>query len=163
MKTAVVTGGASGIGRATCARLLADGFTLAVCDLDEGGAKESAGPSGLGRGVDVADAGSVEAFFAEVVATLGRIDVLVNNAGISGRARIDDPQAAEVWDRLIDVNLQGLFNVTHACVPALKETRGCIVNLSSIVAFVSGISSAGYVASKGAVRSLTQVLARDLA
>src|SRR5258706_139885 len=82
---------------------------------------------------------------------------------LSGPAQFDDPQVAEVWDRLISVNLEGLFNVTHAFVPALKARRGCIVNLSSIVAFVSGISTAGYVASKGAVRSLTQVLARDLA
>jgi NAD(P)-dependent dehydrogenase (short-subunit alcohol dehydrogenase family) len=94
---------------------------------------------------------------------MGPIDILINNAGISGKARIDDPNAAEVWDRLIEVNLQGLFNVTHAFVPALKASHGCIVNLSSIVAFVSGISSAGYIASKGAVRSFTQALARDLA
>jgi len=105
----------------------------------------------------------VQACAADLEGRIGSIDMLVNNAGISGRARIDDPQATEVWDRLIEVNLQGLFNVTHAFVPALKKTRGCIVNLSSIVAFVSGISSAGYVASKGAVRSLTQVLARELA
>ena len=89
--------------------------------------------------------------------------MLINNAGISGRARIDDPEATQVWDRIIGVNLQGLFNVTHAFVPALKQSRGCIINLSSIVAFVSGISTAGYVASKGAVRSFTQALARDLA
>ena len=94
---------------------------------------------------------------------LGPIDVLVNNAGISGKARIDDENATEVWDRLINVNLQGLFNVTHAFVPALKQSKGCIINLSSIVAFVSGISTAGYIASKGAVRSFTQALARDLA
>jgi NAD(P)-dependent dehydrogenase (short-subunit alcohol dehydrogenase family) len=113
--------------------------------------------------LDVTDRAATQRFAEAITARLGPIDILVNNAGISGKARIDDPQAAEVWDRIINVNLQGLFNVTHAFVPALKQSRGCIISLSSIVAFVSGISSAGYVASKGAVRSFTQALARDLA
>jgi NAD(P)-dependent dehydrogenase (short-subunit alcohol dehydrogenase family) len=113
--------------------------------------------------LDVTDRGAVQAIAESLTTRIGAIDILVNNAGISGKARIDDENATEVWDRLIQVNLQGLFNVTHAFVPALKQTRGSIVNLSSIVAFVSGISSAGYIASKGAVRSFTQALARDLA
>jgi NAD(P)-dependent dehydrogenase (short-subunit alcohol dehydrogenase family) len=123
----------------------------------------ASGGQAWAEAVDVTDRGAVLSLAESLTARLGPIDVLVNNAGISGRARVDDPESAEVWDRIVQVNLQGLFNVTHAFIPALKRTRGCIVNLSSIVAFVSGISSAGYVASKGAVRSFTQVLARDLA
>ena len=133
---------------------------LFMAGLDMGTA---AGGQAWSVAIDVRDRAAVQACATDLEARLGPIDLLVNNAGISGRARIDDPNATEVWDRLIEVNLQGLFNVTHAFVPALKKTRGCIVNLSSIVAFVSGISSAGYIASKGAVRSLTQALARDLA
>jgi NAD(P)-dependent dehydrogenase (short-subunit alcohol dehydrogenase family) len=121
------------------------------------------GGEAVANGDDVSDYDGAGRLIQTAVDTFGTIDVLVNNAGISGKARIDDPNAEEVWDRLIQVNLQGLFNVTHAFVPALKRSQGCIVNLSSIVAFVSGISTAGYIASKGAVRSFTQALARDLA
>jgi len=66
--------------------------------------------------------------------------VLVNNAGISARSKFDEPGAREAWDRVMSVNLQGVFNVTQAFVPALKRTQGSIVNLSSIVAFGAGIS-----------------------
>ena len=83
-RVAVVTGGGSGIGRATCSRLLADGFTLAVLDLDGDAAKAAAGSAGLGLAADVSDAEQVEQAFATIVATYRRIDVLVNNAGISG-------------------------------------------------------------------------------
>ena len=168
-KLALVTGAAGGLGSAIAEGFAREGARVIVADLDRTKAQAvadriaAAGGQAWGEAVDVTDRAAVAAFAQDIRERRGAIDVLVNNAGISGRARIDDPQAAEVWDRLIEVNLQGLFNVTHAFVPALKETRGCIVNLSSIVAFVSGISSAGYVASKGAVRSLTQVLARDLA
>ena len=83
-RVAVVTGGGSGIGRATCTRLTADGFTLAVLDVDGEAAKVAAGPDGLGCAADVADRDAVDAAFARVVAAFGRIDVLVNNAGVSG-------------------------------------------------------------------------------
>ena len=83
-RVAVVTGGGSGIGRATCTRLTADGFTLAVLDVDGEAAKVAAGPDGLGCAADVADPDAVDAAFAQVVGAFGRIDVLVNNAGVSG-------------------------------------------------------------------------------
>jgi NAD(P)-dependent dehydrogenase (short-subunit alcohol dehydrogenase family) len=168
-KLALVTGAGGGLGSAISLGFAREGARVIVADIDLSRADataeriRAAGGEAWSVALDVCDRAAVQACAADLEGRIGPIDLLVNNAGISGRARIDDPQATEVWDRLIEVNLQGLFNVTHAFVPALKKTRGCIVNLSSIVAFVSGISSAGYVASKGAVRSLTQVLARELA
>jgi NAD(P)-dependent dehydrogenase (short-subunit alcohol dehydrogenase family) len=168
-KLALVTGAGGGLGSAISLGFAREGARVIVADIDLSRADataeriRAAGGEAWSVALDVCDRAAVQACAADLEGRIGSIDMLVNNAGISGRARIDDPQATEVWDRLIEVNLQGLFNVTHAFVPALKKTRGCIVNLSSIVAFVSGISSAGYVASKGAVRSLTQVLARELA
>ncbi|MFT3821240.1 MAG: SDR family NAD(P)-dependent oxidoreductase [Rubrivivax sp.] len=168
-KLALVTGAAGGLGSAIAAGFVAEGARVIVADLDGAKAEGLAarlraeGGRAHAAALDVTDRAAVQAFAQQVLQSHGAIDVLVNNAGISGRAKIDDPQVAEVWDRVIGVNLEGLFNVTQAFVPALKASKGCIVNLSSIVAFVSGISTAGYVASKGAVRSLTQVLARDLA
>jgi NAD(P)-dependent dehydrogenase (short-subunit alcohol dehydrogenase family) len=168
-KLALVTGAGGGLGSVIAQGFVNEGARVVLADLDLARAEAVAaaireqGGQAWAEQLDVTDRAAVQAFAGRLTAERGAIDVLVNNAGISGRARMDDPQAEEVWDRLIQVNLQGLFNVTHAFVPALKQSRGCIVNLSSIVAFVSGISSAGYIASKGAVRSFTQALARDLA
>ncbi len=168
-KLALVTGAGGGLGSVIAQGFVNEGARVVLADLDLARAEAVAaaireqGGQAWAEQLDVTDRAAVQAFAGQLTAERGAIDVLVNNAGISGRARMDDPQAEEVWDRLIQVNLQGLFNVTHAFVPALKQSRGCIVNLSSIVAFVSGISSAGYIASKGAVRSFTQALARDLA
>ena len=168
-KLALITGAGGGLGAALAHGFVREGARVIVADIDaaRAGAVASQITEQGGRAwaevLDVTDRAAVHRFADDIDTRLGAIDILVNNAGISGRAAIDAPEADTVWDRIIAVNLEGLFNVTHAFVPALKASRGCIVNLSSIVAFVSGISSAGYVASKGAVRSLTQALARDLA
>ncbi len=168
-KLALITGAGGGLGAAMAQGFVREGARVIVADvaLDKAQAVaqalRDAGGQAWAEALDVTDRAGCQAFAQAVTARHGDIDVLVNNAGVSGRSRIDEPEAPEVWDRIMNVNLQGLFNVTHAFVPALKRSRGNIVNLSSIVAFVSGISSAGYVASKGAVRSFTQVLARDLA
>ena len=168
-KLALVTGAGGGLGSVTALGLAEHGARVIVADINPASAAavvqaiHDAGGTAYPETLDVTDREATRAWAEAITARLGPFDILINNAGISGKAAIDDPKAAEVWDRIINVNLQGLFNVTHAFVPALKQSRGCIVNLSSIVAFVSGISSAGYVASKGAVRSLTQALARDLA
>ena len=168
-KLVLITGGGGGLGSAMARGFAREGARVIVVDVALDKARAVADDIGRSSGagwahsVDVTDRGAVAALATALAERFGPIDVLINNAGISGRARIDDPEATQVWDRIIGVNLQGLFNVTHAFVPALKQSRGCIINLSSIVAFVSGISTAGYVASKGAVRSFTQALARDLA
>lgn len=168
-KLTLITGGAGGLGSALAKGFALEGARVIVADVDGIKAQQvadsvvAAGGQAWAEAMDVTDRAAIHAQAAAFLQKYGAIDVLVNNAGISGKARIDDPQVAEVWDRLIEVNLQGLFNVTHAFVPALKQSRGNLINLSSIVAFVSGISTAGYIASKGAVRSLTQALARDLA
>ena len=168
-KLALVTGAGGGLGTAIAEGFARQGALVVVADrgLDRGKAtaegSQAKGGKAWAEQLDVTNRDSVNQFAQRVQRDIGAIDILVNNAGISGKSRIDESTAPEVWDQILNVNLQGLFNVTHAFVPALKSTKGCIINLSSIVAFVSGISSAGYVASKGAVRSFTQVLARDLA
>jgi NAD(P)-dependent dehydrogenase (short-subunit alcohol dehydrogenase family) len=168
-KLALVTGAGGGLGTTIAEGFARQGALVVVADLDLDRAKATAqgiqakGGKAWAEQLDVTNRDSVNQFAQRVQRDIGAIDILVNNAGISGKSRIDESTAPEVWDQILNVNLQGLFNVTHAFVPALKSTKGCIINLSSIVAFVSGISSAGYVASKGAVRSFTQVLARDLA
>ena len=168
-KLTLITGAGGGLGSALALGFAREGARVIVADID--GARATAvaaqiqatGGQAWGEVLDVTDRDATRRWATELTQRLGPIDVLVNNAGISGRGKVDDPQAPELWDRILRVNLDGLFNVTHAFIPALKQTRGNVVNLSSIVAFVSGVSTAGYVASKGAVRSLTQVLARDLA
>ena len=168
-KLALITGAGGGLGSALALGFAREGARVIVADID--GARATAvaaqiqatGGQAWGEVLDVTDRDATRRWATELTHRLGPIDVLVNNAGISGRGKVDDPQAPELWDRILRVNLDGLFNVTHAFIPALKQTRGNVVNLSSIVAFVSGVSTAGYVASKGAVRSLTQALARDLA
>src|SRR5205823_689511 len=118
-RVAIVTGGGSGMGRATCARLLGDGFGLAVFEIDGGQAKESAGADGLGLEVDVADASAVEAATAAVLERFGRIDVLVNNAGIGGGppAGLCHATPVEVWDRVQAVNVRGPFLCSRAVLP----------------------------------------------
>jgi len=168
-KLSLVTGAARGLGEAIARRMAAEGAHVLVVDRDLEPAQRvaasirAAGGRADADSVDVSDAAAVDALAARIAAAHGDIDVLVNNAGISARSKFDEPGAREAWDRVLSVNLQGVFNVTQAFVPALKRTHGSIVNLSSIVAFGAGISSAGYVVAKGGVRSLTQVLARDLA
>lgn len=168
-KLALVTGASGGLGSAIALGFARQGARVIVADLNQPGAEAVAqeirdlGGSAWAETVDVTDRSAVDSWADDLQTRMGPIDILINNAGISGRARFDDPQSAEIWDRIISVNLEGVFNVTHAFVEQLKATRGCIISLSSIVAFASGPSTAAYIASKGAVRSLTQALARDLA
>lgn len=167
-RLALVTGAGRGLGAAIAAGMAAHGARVILADIDGEAARAQAetlageGFEAEGHALDVTDRGAVGVFAADVLTRFGGLDVLVNNAGVAGRAAFDQPEAAEVWDRVIGVNLQGAFNVSHAFVPALKAVKGNVVHLCSVAGFVAGGSTAGYVVSKGAVRSLTQVMARDL-
>ncbi|ASC65187.1 SDR family NAD(P)-dependent oxidoreductase [Achromobacter denitrificans] len=168
-KRVLVTGAGRGLGATIAQGFARQGARVIVADVDgtlaaaSAQAIRDAGGQAWDAVLDVTDADAVRAFAAECAVRHGGLDVLVNNAGISARAPFDDPRTPQIWDRLMRVNLQGTFNVTHAFVEQLKASRGAIVNLCSIVAYGCSISTAGYVVSKGGVRSFTEVLARDLA
>lgn len=166
---ALVTGAAKGLGAAMAEELGNRGARVIIADTDaESTAATVAGLQAkqidaMGFVLDVADREAITRTETDITATCGDISILVNNAGIAGSARIGEPQAIEHWDKVIDVNLNGVFYVTSAFLEPLKRTRGRIVNVSSVTAFTSGMTSASYVASKGGIRSLTQMLARQLA
>src|SRR6056297_2465128 len=162
-KTCIVTGGGSGIGKATCLRLAREGARVAVTDLDENDAKEvcqavtAQGDTAEFWCLDVADAGAVKQVFDAIADRFGQIDVVVNNAGISG---VDTPTheiSEEDWRKVIDVNLNGVFFCTKAAIPHLQKAGGgSIVNLSSIYGLVGAPDLPPYHASKGAVRLMTK-------
>jgi NAD(P)-dependent dehydrogenase (short-subunit alcohol dehydrogenase family) len=163
---AVVTGGASGIGRATCARLGADGWRLAVLDRDGAGAMEAGGDGGVGLAVDVGDAAQVDAAIGDVRARFGRIDLLVNNAGITGppTATTCHETPIEEWDRVLAVNVRGPFLCSRAVLPIMIEQgRGHIITVASVAGMVATPGRAAYTTSKGAALMFTKSLAVDYA
>ncbi len=120
------------------------------------------GGQGWVYALDVTDVAAVQTLANQVQNELGNIDILVNNAGVILREGIDSPNAHAVIRKVMDVNLLGVFNTIHAWLPALRATRGCIVNISSGAAFLGQPRALGYSASKGAVKMLTQSMAADL-
>ena len=166
-RVAVVTGGGSGIGLATCARLTEDGFTLAVLDLDGDAAKSAAGPDGLGIGVDVTDPDGVAQAFARIVAEFGRLDVLVNNAGISGgpTATTCHETPVEEWDRVHAVNVRGPFLCSREALPTMiAQGAGHVITVASVAGgMVVFPKRCAYVASKAAALMLAKSIAIDYA
>lgn len=167
-KTVVVTGGARNLGAAICLAFASQGALVVLADANADAAREAAdGLSVQGRAVglevDVSDRDSVAGLASHVAERYGSISALVNNAGVAVAEPFESADAPEVWDRTIGVNLTGMFNTTHAFLPALRETSGAVVNLASVAGFTSGTTNAGYSASKGGVIALTRKLARDLA
>jgi 2-hydroxycyclohexanecarboxyl-CoA dehydrogenase len=163
-RTALVTGGAGGIGAATCRRLAAEGARVAVTDLDLDAARGIAGEvSGAAFELDVRSTESVGAAVAGAERELGPIDVLVNNAGydeFSFFANTDEG----LWDRVLAVNLRGVIAVTHAVLPGMQERRrGRIVNVASEAGRVGSHGSSIYSAAKAGVIGLTKALAREAA
>jgi 2-hydroxycyclohexanecarboxyl-CoA dehydrogenase len=163
-KTALVTGGASGIGAATARRLAAEGARVAVCDLNEQGAREVAGElDGFACAMDVADTATVRPAVAACVAELGAIDVLVNNAGTDRFAFFVNTEE-ELWDFVLGVNLRGVLAVTHAVLPSMQERRsGAIVNVASEAGRVGSPGSVVYSAAKAGVIGFTKAIAREAA
>ena len=154
---AFVTGGASGIGAAIAQRLRSGGATVAVFDLRP----DAAPHADLAVAVDVADDASVRAGVERVVAELGRIDVLVNNAGIGAQGTVEANDDDE-WHRVLDVNVVGMVRVSRAVIPHLRRSpAAAIVNTSSIAATAGLPQRALYSASKGAVAALTRAMAAD--
>jgi NAD(P)-dependent dehydrogenase (short-subunit alcohol dehydrogenase family) len=167
---AVVTGAGTGNGRAIALGLAAAGALVIPVDIDADSAHttanlivEGGGAAFKVRAVDIADREACNALAAEVGCGHGLIDVLVNNAGICPRGGIDEEGAATAWTRTIAVNLDGAANMIRAFLPALRQSKGRIVNVTSIAAFASTRTAAVYAASKGALTSLTKALAVELA
>lgn len=168
-KRALVTGAAHGNGRAIALGLAEHGADVVVTDIDLARAEQTAadirerGRAAWSFELDVTDAEACYALAQRIMREVGPIAILVNNAGIIIREGISSPRAQDNWRRVLDVNLTGTFNVTHAFLPALRETRGAIINLGSIASFLGVADTLGYAPSKGGVKLLTQALARELA
>jgi NAD(P)-dependent dehydrogenase (short-subunit alcohol dehydrogenase family) len=168
-RVALVTGAGGGIGRALCLGLAREGASIIASDKFGAAARmsaeavQAAGGKAYWIELDVTDRAGSAALLAQVMSNAGDISILVNGAGICPRHGVDDPRLFEAWDAVMKVNLDGALNTTMAALPALKRTRGSIVNIASIAAFVSTATSLGYSTSKAALKMLTQNLAQELA
>jgi 3-oxoacyl-[acyl-carrier protein] reductase len=169
---ALVTGAATGIGRAAAVALAAAGYDVAInYSRSEEAARETAalaqahGAETLLLKCDVSDDACVREMLAAVRKEFGRLDALANNAGITSNVKPADfdGMTAEEWDRVFGVNVRGMFQVTRAAAPMLKAARGSVVNTASIVGLRPGPQPLPYAASKAAVVSLTKLLALNLA
>jgi len=171
-KAALVTGAATGIGRSAVLALARAGYDVALnYSSSEAAARETAaeaqkaGAKTLLVRCDVSDEPGVRAMLQAVQQAFGRLDVLINNAGTtaSWKPRDLETLALDEWDRVFAVNVRGLFQVTRAAVPLLRESQGCVVNTASIVGLRPGPQPLPYAASKAAVVNLTKTLAWNLA
>ncbi len=166
-QTAIVTGAATGIGEAIARRLTKAGATVAVADLDLDGACAVArdiGEPAFAVRVDITSAASVNQAVDEVVKRTGRIDVLVNNAGIAGRAAPLWEQTEEDWHRIIAVNMDGVFHFCKGVVQLMRDRKyGRIVNVASIAGKEGNPNMTGYSATKAAVIGFTKSLAKEVA
>jgi len=166
-KICVITGGGSGIGQATALCFAAEGAKVVVADINPGAASETSrlieknGAAALAVTVDVTQAASVQKMLHRAVEIFGRIDVLVNNAGLGFAATVEETDEAD-WDRLMAVNLKGVFLGCKYVVPIMRrQGGGVIVNTASVLALVGVQDRAAYCASKGGVAALTRAVALD--
>lgn len=167
-KVAVITGGASGIGEAACKKITREGAAVAIWDVNDKMGKElellllNEGFAARFIKVNTANYNEVEAATAEVVKQFGKIDILINNAGITRDASLQK-MTAEEWQQVMDVNLTGVFNCTKAVSPGMIERKyGRIINTSSIVGLYGNYGQTNYAATKAGVIGMTKTWAREL-
>jgi len=173
-KVALITGGAAGIGKATAIRFAEEGASVVICDVDtKSGEKtlKELGPDAAFFRVDVTDRGSVGSWVKSVLEKFGRIDVLVNNAGIVRDSLLVKFKEGELirqmpeddFDLVVAINLKGVFNCTQAVAPAMiRQGGGVILNASSIVGMDGNLGQTNYIATKAGVIGMTKVWAREL-
>jgi len=171
-KVVLITGGAAGIGRATAQRFAAEGATVVICDLNEDAGQQTATELGAAfYKVNVTSQAEVRAWVEAVIARHGRIDVLVNNAGIVRDGQLVKFKEGELvgqmaeadFDLVVSVNLKGVFNCTQAIAPQMiRQGSGVILNASSVVGLDGNFGQTNYVATKAGVIGMTKVWAREL-
>lgn len=155
-KVCIITGAASGIGRALTVAMRAEGAIVVGIDVQEDVEREF----GIVR-ADVTDADNIERAVSTIAELHGRIDVLVNNAGICPAGTVVSTEP-EVWDRVFAVNVRGIYLTSRAVIPHMqRQGRGSIINIASNYGLVGGLNAAAYTASKGAVVTLTYAMALD--
>lgn len=173
-KIALITGGAAGIGKATAQRFIEEGATVVICDVDAGAGAatvEELGANAEFHQVNVMDRQAVQAWVDGVVENHGRVDVLVNNAGILRDNQLVKVKGGELvkqmpeaeFDLVIGVNLKGVFNCTQAVAPhMIRQGGGVILSASSVVGLDGNFGQTNYVATKAGVIGMTKVWAREL-
>ncbi len=170
-RVVVITGGSKGIGRAVAMRFAGEKarIILAHYDPDEEAADETLGTlakQGIeaeSHRVDVSSFEAVDVLFKDILSRFGRVDVVVNNAGIT-RDTLVMRMSEEEWDMVLRVNLKSVFNCTHAVLrPMVKQRGGSIVNISSVVGLIGNAGQANYAASKAGILGLTKSVAREVA
>jgi NAD(P)-dependent dehydrogenase (short-subunit alcohol dehydrogenase family) len=165
-RVSIITGSASGIGRASAQEFAKEGARVVVADINQAAARETvrqieaAGGMALAVRTDVAEADSVQALIEQTLRSFGRIDVLFNNAAIQVNKTVEDTTVEE-WAREISVNLGGVFLCSKFALPHLRKSQGCIVNMASVNGFFVEPQCAGYCATKGGIVALTKAMAID--
>ncbi|HEX4227574.1 MAG TPA: SDR family NAD(P)-dependent oxidoreductase [Bryobacteraceae bacterium] len=166
-QTAIVTGAATGIGEAIARRLARAGAAIVIADLDRGGAEEvaaSIGDTAYALQTDITKRGSVEGTVEQVLMRSGRIDIVVNNAGIAGRAAPIWEQTDDDWQKIIAINMTGVFNFCRAVLPHMRTRQyGRIVNIASIAGKEGNPRMSAYSATKAAVIGLTKSIGKEVA
>jgi len=159
-KVAVVTGGAQGLGKEMAVRFASEGAKVVAVDMQELPYEEK---NVAGKILNVTDTEAVKKFYDEVMEEYGKIDILVNNAGITADA-MTRKMTDEQWDKVLNVNLKGVFNLTRHIGPQMEQNGGgSIINISSVVGVFGNIGQANYAASKAGIIGLTKTWAKEFA